>query len=419
MLLRCRTRHAERISSKCSHVFAKVAALARTGEKGRALPAARNSPPVPVTEQIVQEIKSLYPADPEPPAPVPASVSALFLSEVAEHVPATLRKMPRLSEPGPLGMRAEHWYDFGTLAGNSDLFVQVIAHIAAAAVPSPVLQYLKAGQITPLAKPTGGHRPLLMMSFLRRLALKSVMAAKKESVAKCAGPLQYGVGRPDGANTMIKTIQYLAEADTSRVVVALDLKAAFQNRVSQSNASSVLRKPMRILQLSSPSGTPAPRSTECTTIQPAPKLVPTVGWIRVVLCQRVDFQLLLTQYFVQSWRSSARIATQAPNSLPTWTTGTCGSNRSASYRQSLLSQQPPDRSILHYSPPRHRCGKALVRTPFHMSSKTRSHSHSVAWEDIYKSMETLSSALVVLGEQGHHGENNTTLSENCHHTCRP
>ena len=163
----------------------KVATLARTGEKGRALAAARNAPPVPVTEPIVQEIKSLYPADPEPPAPVQAPVSALFLSEMAEHVPTILRKMPRLSEPGPLGMRAEHWYDFGSLAGNSDLFVQVIAHIAAAAVPNPVLQHLKAGQITPLAKPTGGHRPLLMMSVLRRLALKSVMAVKKESVAKC------------------------------------------------------------------------------------------------------------------------------------------------------------------------------------------------------------------------------------------
>ena len=67
------------------------------------------------------------------------------------------------------------------------------------------------------------------MSFLRRLALKSVMAAKQESVAKCAGPFQYGVGRPDGANTMIKTIQYLVEADNSSVLVALDLKAAFQN----------------------------------------------------------------------------------------------------------------------------------------------------------------------------------------------
>ena len=62
-------------------------------------------------------------------------------------------------------MRAAHWYDFGSLAGNSDLFVQVIAHIAASAVPNPVLQYLKTGQITPLAKPTGGHRPLLLTSF--------------------------------------------------------------------------------------------------------------------------------------------------------------------------------------------------------------------------------------------------------------
>ena len=128
MLLRCRTRRAEQPRSK-------VATLASTGEKGRALAAAGNAPPVSVTEQIVQEIKSLYPADPEPPAPASAPISALFLSEVAEFVPSTLRKMPRLSEPGPLGMRAEHWYDFGSLAGNSDLFVQVIADIAAAAVP--------------------------------------------------------------------------------------------------------------------------------------------------------------------------------------------------------------------------------------------------------------------------------------------
>ena len=70
----------------------------------------RNAPPVPVTEQIVQEIKSLHLADPEPPACVSPSFSPV-LSEVAEHVPTTLRKMPRLSEPGPLGMCAEHWYE--------------------------------------------------------------------------------------------------------------------------------------------------------------------------------------------------------------------------------------------------------------------------------------------------------------------
>ena len=50
----------------------KVATLARSGEKGRALAAASNAPPVSVTEHIVQEIKSLYPTGPEPPAPVQA-----------------------------------------------------------------------------------------------------------------------------------------------------------------------------------------------------------------------------------------------------------------------------------------------------------------------------------------------------------
>ena len=180
------------------------------------------------------------------------------------------------------------------LAGNSDLFVQVIAHIAAAAVPSSALQYLKAGQITPLAKPTGGHRPLLMMSFLRRLALKSVMAAKKESVAKCAGPLQYGVGRPDGANTMIKTIQYLAEADNSRFLVALDLKAAFQNVSRRAMLYSIAQTDADLAAVFSKwyTGTTEHRmhyDSAYTKIS--------------VLCQRVDSQQLLTLYSVQSWRA--------------------------------------------------------------------------------------------------------------------
>ena len=177
------------------------------------LAAARNAPPVPVTRDIVQEITSLYPVDPDPADPSTARVSFAFTAEVVDSIPITLKRMPRLSEPGPLGMRAEHWYDFGTQAGDSGLFARIIAHIATATIPDAVLQYLRAGQVTPLAKPTGGHRPLLMMSFLRRLALKAVIAAKKTSVIDAASPLQHGVGCQDGANKLIKFIQYFAEAD--------------------------------------------------------------------------------------------------------------------------------------------------------------------------------------------------------------
>ena len=79
-LLWCKTRHAERISNKCSHAYVKLPHwLARTGEKGKALTAARNAPPVSVTEQIVQEIKSLHLAHSERPACVSTSFSLVLV----------------------------------------------------------------------------------------------------------------------------------------------------------------------------------------------------------------------------------------------------------------------------------------------------------------------------------------------------
>ena len=162
--------------------------------------------------------------DPDPAVPLSNQPTHIFIFQIAEFIPLTLKRMPHLSEPGPLGMRAEHLYDLG----DANLFSLVIAHIATATLPGAVLQYLRAGQVTPLAKPAGGHRPLHMMSFLR-LALKVVITSKKPSVMAATGMLQHGVGCQDGANKMIKSKQYFDEADTTRVLVALDLKVAFQN----------------------------------------------------------------------------------------------------------------------------------------------------------------------------------------------
>ena len=77
------------------------------------------------------------------------------MSQVADLISITLKRTPRLGEQGPLGRRPERRYDFGEQAGHSNLFVQVVAHNAAAAVPHSVLQYLRSGQVTTLAKPTG------------------------------------------------------------------------------------------------------------------------------------------------------------------------------------------------------------------------------------------------------------------------
>ena len=188
MLLRCRTRHAERISSKCSHVFAKLLHWRVLVKKDELWQPPETHPQCKSQNKLLKRSRASI--------LLTQSHRRLCQSQCQPYSCLKWRSMSLLhSEKCLDSVNQDHsacvrniWYDFGSLAGNSDLFVQVIAHTAAAAVPSQVLKYLKAGQITTLAKPTGGHRPLLMMSFLRRPALKSVMAAKKESVAKCAGP---------------------------------------------------------------------------------------------------------------------------------------------------------------------------------------------------------------------------------------
>ena len=65
----------------------KVATLARAWEKGRASAAARNAPPVPVTRDIVKEIKGLYSVDPDPAVPLSNQIPHIFIFHIAEFIP--------------------------------------------------------------------------------------------------------------------------------------------------------------------------------------------------------------------------------------------------------------------------------------------------------------------------------------------
>ena len=65
----------------------KVATLASAGEKCRALAAARNAPPVPVTRDIVQEIKGLYPVDSDPAVPLNNQITHICIFQIAEFIP--------------------------------------------------------------------------------------------------------------------------------------------------------------------------------------------------------------------------------------------------------------------------------------------------------------------------------------------
>ena len=138
-------------------------------------------------------------------------------------------------------MRAEHWYDHGKENGAIKSLSRLVAKVALGLVPDAIIQFFRKGQVVPLPKANGEYRPLLLTSFLRRLALKTVMKLKKHVVADVVGKLQYGVGMKDGANKLIKCIQVLGQTDDTRVLVALDLKAAFQN-VSRKQVMKVMKQ---------------------------------------------------------------------------------------------------------------------------------------------------------------------------------
>ena len=208
-------------------------------------------------------------------------------------------------------------------------------------------------------------------------------------MAKCAGPLQCGVGRPDGENTMIKTIQYLAEADSSRVLVALDLKAAFQNVSRRAMLYSIEQNDADLAAVFSKwyTGTTEHKmhyESAHTTIsansgvdQGCPlstcgfsaAIDPILRSLLAEICRQYDTGGKLFAY-LNNWYLWFKPLCL----LPTFALITAATTSANLELQ--LSRGP------------------RARTQVLLSYKTRSDSHKAAWVGIFKSMETLNRALL-------------------------
>ena len=169
---------------------------------------------------------SLHPADQSLAMPTTGKVSHIFTAEVAWFTPVTFKRVPpghafRGGRRQPLGMRAEHWFNWGNDAG---VCLHRHRHDRWCCLPLPSFWTGHASCETLRRAPTTPHDVLLASARSESLA-----AAKKQSVMATAGHLQHSVGCPDGASKMIKSIQCFAGSDCSWNLVALDLKAAFQH----------------------------------------------------------------------------------------------------------------------------------------------------------------------------------------------
>ena len=105
------------------------------------------------------------------------------------------------------------------------------------------------------------------------------------------------------------------KADSSRVLVALDLKAAFQNVSCRAMLFSIEQNDADLAAVFSKwyTGTSEHR---ITTTLPTPKSVPTAVSIKDVLFRHVAVRQPLIPYFGQYWQKFADSTTQVPSLLP-------------------------------------------------------------------------------------------------------
>ena len=179
-----------------AHRARRVKTMARVGEISRALRAVHDVPRIAVTVDVVKNITSLYPKPPdlEPQEPISDAMDArtedfpVDLAKFKASLLKTLLRLPRLSAPSILSMRNEHLV---VLAKSSEAnsLVDALARLAIGRVPSEVVQFLRGGLILPLGKDDGGFRPLTLANVLRRTALRSFVALRKDEISDAAWAL--------------------------------------------------------------------------------------------------------------------------------------------------------------------------------------------------------------------------------------
>jgi len=106
---------------------------------------------------------------------------------------------------------------------------RVLARLILGGAPVDVIDVHMGATLYALPKLSGGVRPIACGSVLRRLAAGGFARAYRAELSTAAGPHQFAVGRPGGAEIMQKAIAVAAENRSSAVVIKYDFRNAYNS----------------------------------------------------------------------------------------------------------------------------------------------------------------------------------------------
>ena len=141
----------------------------------------------------------------------------------------------------------EHWVVLKYAANGLKDASRLLARLALGLVPGEMMHVHGRGEIMPSVKLSGGLRPILISSILRRIALKAVAHMSRRAVQEFVGDLQLCFAK-DGITKAHHAISCLTRKDRSRCLLSLDTSAAHQS-FNRSSADSAIATAAPDLQL--------------------------------------------------------------------------------------------------------------------------------------------------------------------------
>lgn len=208
----------------------RVATLATSGEVNRSLRACVATGKALTDASTLPLLKQLYPSQPLPAAPAQQRVPDDALArQAAEQATRFLAKPARLSAPGLVAGRAEHWTGVARDPAGQELLKEIFRRILAGELPKSALECLRSGEIVALPKSDDKVRPIVLTPVLRRYALRGLMAAIKRDLEDAVGTMQFGCGTIGGVEAAVLAVRLAAQQFSHAAVLALDTSAAFQH----------------------------------------------------------------------------------------------------------------------------------------------------------------------------------------------
>ncbi|XP_026383543.1 uncharacterized protein LOC113279040 [Papaver somniferum] len=189
----------------------------------------------PPTPDTLYELQQKHPLAQPPVIPTEA-ISAPAISMGASDVLLALKSFPKGTSCGRDGLRAQHLLDAmsGASAAIADDLLQSITGVVnlwlAGKCPSILGEFVASAPLTPLLKPGGGLRPIVVGTIWRRLCSKLAANSVCKSLNPYLGNFQYGVGIPCGGVGILHSsnrLIVLCGSDTSKTMMLIDFTNAF------------------------------------------------------------------------------------------------------------------------------------------------------------------------------------------------